>query len=71
MQCLTGENRTVKIEAATALGKIGPAAAEALLPLNDVLLKDHDGAVRKAAADAMGLISAKDAQPKPPAGEEK
>lgn len=51
-------NPQVRIEAASALGAIGPAAKPAI-PVLTELLKDEDGEVRRAAAKALEKIKKK------------
>jgi len=58
-------DRQVRIEAATALASIGPAAKEAVAALGQVVSSDSSGTVRMRAADALGKIGpdAKAARP--------
>ena len=54
---LKGRNRIIRFSAASALGKMGAAAAPAV-PTISKLLKDKDSDVRSAASSALSKIAA-------------
>jgi HEAT repeat protein len=51
----TGDKTPVRLRAAVALGKMGPAAKEAVPKLSN-MLKESDPALKRAALEALGQI---------------